>query len=120
MFVFFFFKQKPAYEIKECDWSSDVCSSDLPKVESGRQSVAERHEPSLMSLGSGAVVHGRDHPDEFGESPTSPRNSCGLSPVSVVAVWSLTSRAGARPWSGRSQGALGVRTVKARGIAERP
>src|ERR1051326_649178 len=24
-----FFKQKTAYEIKECDWSSDVCSSDL-------------------------------------------------------------------------------------------
>src|SRR5210317_2479220 len=27
--VFFFFKQKTAYEISECDWSSDVCSSDL-------------------------------------------------------------------------------------------
>ena len=27
--VIFFFKQKTAYEIKECDWSSDVCSSDL-------------------------------------------------------------------------------------------
>src|SRR5210317_880025 len=24
----FFFKQKPAYDISECDWSSDVCSSD--------------------------------------------------------------------------------------------
>ena len=29
LFFFFFFKQKTAYEIKECDWSSDVCSSDL-------------------------------------------------------------------------------------------
>ena len=28
-YYFFFFKQKTAYEIKECDWSSDVCSSDL-------------------------------------------------------------------------------------------
>ena len=27
----FFFKQKTAYEIKECDWSSDVCSSDLDR-----------------------------------------------------------------------------------------
>ena len=27
--LFFFVKQKTAYEIKECDWSSDVCSSDL-------------------------------------------------------------------------------------------
>src|SRR5881275_3389983 len=26
---FFFFKQKTAYEIVPCDWSSDVCSSDL-------------------------------------------------------------------------------------------
>ena len=26
---FFFFKQKTAYEIRNCDWSSDVCSSDL-------------------------------------------------------------------------------------------
>ena len=29
MLFFFFFKQKTAYEIKECAWSSDVCSSDL-------------------------------------------------------------------------------------------
>src|ERR1044072_8726342 len=27
--VCFFFKQKTAYEIYQCDWSSDVCSSDL-------------------------------------------------------------------------------------------
>src|ERR1043165_10310425 len=26
----FFFKQKTAYEIRPRDWSSDVCSSDLP------------------------------------------------------------------------------------------
>src|SRR5216117_4318440 len=26
----FFFKQKTAYEIRKGDWSSDVCSSDLP------------------------------------------------------------------------------------------
>ena len=26
----FFFKQKTAYEIGTGDWSSDVCSSDLP------------------------------------------------------------------------------------------
>ena len=29
MRFFFFFKQKTAYEIYQCDWSSDVCSSDL-------------------------------------------------------------------------------------------
>src|SRR3546814_5657872 len=29
---FFFFKQKTAYELRISDWSSDVCSSDLPIV----------------------------------------------------------------------------------------
>ena len=29
---FFFFKQKTAYEIYQCDWSSDVCSSDLSEA----------------------------------------------------------------------------------------
>src|SRR3546814_17360722 len=28
--VFFFYKQKTAYEVRISDWSSDVCSSDLP------------------------------------------------------------------------------------------
>src|SRR3546814_6096204 len=32
MFVFFFFKQKTAYEMRISDWSSDVCSSDLVAV----------------------------------------------------------------------------------------
>src|SRR3546814_20260859 len=30
MYDFFFFKQKTAYEMRISDWSSDVCSSDLP------------------------------------------------------------------------------------------
>src|SRR3546814_4779681 len=29
VFIFFFFKQKTAYEMRISDWSSDVCSSDL-------------------------------------------------------------------------------------------
>src|SRR3546814_18815516 len=32
MSVFFFFKQKTAYEMRISDWSSDVCSSDLEAV----------------------------------------------------------------------------------------
>src|SRR3546814_2850889 len=31
--MFFFFKQKTAYEMRISDWSSDVCSSDLVKGE---------------------------------------------------------------------------------------
>src|SRR3546814_9489471 len=29
LYIFFFFKQKTAYEMRISDWSSDVCSSDL-------------------------------------------------------------------------------------------
>src|SRR3546814_2618820 len=32
---FFFFKQKTAYEMRISDWSSDVCSSDLPNTRNG-------------------------------------------------------------------------------------
>src|SRR3546814_2563017 len=31
--LFFFFKQKTAYEMRISDWSSDVCSSDLFETE---------------------------------------------------------------------------------------
>src|SRR3546814_1605955 len=33
--MFFFFKQKPANEMRIRDWSSDVCSSDLVGIEPG-------------------------------------------------------------------------------------
>src|SRR3546814_2127488 len=33
--MFFFFKQKTAYEMRISDWSSDVCSSDLHKATKG-------------------------------------------------------------------------------------
>src|SRR3546814_8064877 len=32
LFIIFFFKQKTAYEMRISDWSSDVCSSDLMKI----------------------------------------------------------------------------------------
>src|SRR3546814_2046327 len=35
----FFFKQKTAYEMRISDWSSDVCSSDLPR---GRSAACYR------------------------------------------------------------------------------
>src|SRR3546814_5984153 len=36
--MFFFFKQKTAYEMRISDWSSDVCSSDL---------IARKREPDI-------------------------------------------------------------------------
>src|SRR3546814_16046470 len=56
MFVFFFFTQKTAYEMRISDWSSDVCSSDLrAKICSGT-----RHASSAQTLADGAT---RARPD---------------------------------------------------------
>src|SRR3546814_7886811 len=45
LLFFFLFKQKTAYEMRISDWSSDVCSSDLPIVStrSKRSSAQARH-----------------------------------------------------------------------------
>src|SRR3546814_9309542 len=40
--VFFFFKQKTAYEMRISDWSSDVCSSDLRALPVPARRIAER------------------------------------------------------------------------------
>src|SRR3546814_1012346 len=46
-FVFFFFKQKTAYEMRISDWSSDVCSSDLLLT------------PTLEPSSDGLMISGR-------------------------------------------------------------
>src|SRR3546814_2446106 len=38
--LFFFFKQKTAYEMRISDWSSDVCSSDLAAASHQRATAA--------------------------------------------------------------------------------
>src|SRR3546814_10213864 len=47
--MFFFFKQKTAYEMRISDWSSDVCSSDLLCRDAGARE------------GAGAPPAGRHH-----------------------------------------------------------
>src|SRR3546814_18239656 len=48
--MFFFFKQKTAYEMRISDWSSDVCSSDLLSL------VLQRVGPTLLLMGTGLLV----------------------------------------------------------------
>src|SRR3546814_6529200 len=76
---FFFFKQKTAYELRISDWSSDVCSSDLPAP-----AVPARHEeqPSLAHA-VGAVLDLLAQPDR-GDADFSLRDSIpGLVAASV-------------------------------------
>src|SRR3546814_5484775 len=47
--LFFFFKQKTAYDMRISDWSSDVCSSDLQEGDEDRQQGAERDQDALAS-----------------------------------------------------------------------
>src|SRR3546814_7396074 len=58
--MFFFFKQKTAYEMRISDWSSDVCSSDL--VGLGRhEHVARCGECHVLQLGvAGCAVDDHD------------------------------------------------------------
>src|SRR3546814_4994401 len=77
MVVFFFFKQKTAYEMRISDWSSDVCSSDLvakiPQeasktrdITGGLPRVADLFEarkpkdPAILAEISGVVSFGKD------------------------------------------------------------
>src|SRR3546814_6629465 len=57
---FFFFEQKTAYEMRISDWSSDVCSSDLPRV---RPEIGDRlglllehqHPVAVLERGARAI-----------------------------------------------------------------
>src|SRR3546814_13358554 len=61
--MFFFFKQKTAYELRISDWSSDVCSSDLVAVANQQrdavgalEQLVELLEQRRCGLGHGSGV----------------------------------------------------------------
>src|SRR3546814_20937716 len=61
--VFFFFKQKTAYEMRISDWSSDVCSSDLEGLEADLAIAVYARQGEgreLVGFGQGAVAPGRE------------------------------------------------------------
>src|SRR3546814_6464092 len=57
--VFFFFKQKTAYEMRISDWSSDVCSSDLIEICSAGTGALVGFPADPMAI-EVAVDHGLD------------------------------------------------------------
>src|SRR3546814_10721823 len=69
--MFFFFKQKTAYEMRISDWSSDVCSSDLeedeqrqPQLEDRELVERNRKEEGRRDADQGADQADRDEPGD--------------------------------------------------------
>ena len=78
VFVFFFFKQKTAYEIVDCDWSSDVCSSDFKEkpnailptmggqtalnlaMEAEKKGILKKYNIELIGANSKAISNAED------------------------------------------------------------
>src|SRR3546814_3638308 len=54
--VFFFFKQKTAYEMRISDWSSDVCSSDLIRVRAFDVATFVAHGAAQIGIVGSDVV----------------------------------------------------------------
>src|SRR3546814_21063429 len=62
--MFFFFKQKTAYEMRISDWSSDVCSSDLEiellqKLSARREAIEKRERELDMREALAAAAEAR-------------------------------------------------------------
>src|SRR3546814_17928612 len=65
MCFFFFFRQKTAYEMRISDWSSDVCSSDLPFTRESQHPPRGPHQE-------------RGHPSGRRRSRADPANNLGI------------------------------------------
>src|SRR3546814_9730563 len=69
--MFFFFKQKTAYEMRISDWSSDVCSSDLGWFVLSHTMLHSRRIGADSARGTCT----RDEPTRCGWSPTVKTNA---------------------------------------------
>src|SRR3546814_6600815 len=87
----FLFKQKTSYEVRISDWSSDVCSSDLP-----RDAALDRRAAVRAQGGPGLVLFVRRGAVRHGASATAASHGfrgCGLrqmAPVCTGPSWSDT------------------------------
>src|SRR3546814_1297659 len=103
--VFFFFKQKTAYEMRISDWSSDVCSSDLWVAPKAMPSscilscaiTARPWMPCAICLNKTSVEHIGLSLDQL------PPNSLEVQPAYVFTAYMLAAIAGAFRTDHRSE-----------------
>src|SRR3546814_17782435 len=76
--LFFFVKQKTAYEMRISDWSSDVCSSDLLNYEEGGENCVLNGDPGSEQFLS-EIIGAESYPDRH---------------MSMESIYEYGSRAG--------------------------
>src|SRR3546814_8962996 len=98
--VFFFFKQKTAYEMRISDWSSDVCSSDLlfekftpENVVPAALYLVSEDAPTNMIVGAGA---GAFHAAYVTMTPGIALPESERTPEGVAAAWEKIGSASCR------------------------
>src|SRR5467141_3546488 len=79
MFFFFFFSSRRRHTRFKCDWSSDVCSSDLGESDHGRSGAAsfrvgDHHWLAAFHHRDAAVGGTEIDPDDFGHESALPRS----------------------------------------------
>src|SRR3546814_2401436 len=108
--MFFFFKQKTAYEMRISDWSSDVCSSD--------PAAKDAHAAFLQHLALDGLLKRFARLDEAGQGGVAVRRPAGVPAEQQAAavgdgddhrrigarvVFEFTARAPAEPAGARSE-----------------
>src|SRR3546814_2135773 len=122
----FFFKQKTAYEMRISDWSSDVCSSDLPGAhdeldtaageavpDSDRIAALERGEfrAPRRQLGRWfSVRHDKVQSKGMKGGPPSGADAFDLEPEGIAAFAHELNMRDIDPRIGRAAGDQGLRT----------
>src|SRR3546814_3007313 len=89
--LFFFFKQKTAYEMRISDWSSDVCSSDLLHLYTVSRKIDWRIAVMIFEHLGGCSGPQEDGGPERGTQRKS--SKCLHGPRPLMPFWSIRKRA---------------------------
>src|SRR3546814_9984829 len=124
--LFFFFKQKTAYEMRISDWSSDVCSSDLQvaldKYSFIRDAYLQRRSALVRrykaQTGSGSSLPDYSEPSLPDYSDPDLPDYSGVEPVSLSQTPEATPSAPAS--SGPASTASGASTPSASTPSAKP
>src|ERR1051326_8901015 len=98
-----FFMQKPACEIKECDWSSDVCSSDLfnewtqKSLSKLAEMVPGRYAKSEMSSGFIGAIDRYVYRSPLAQAASQTASNAGTTPSNRSATPGNTGTTSSTP-----------------------